>query len=236
MVVLSRTDIEWIAQRVIRAYKKLPVLEDRRIYNISPQILLDHLLKLKTDYCHLSLDRLTLGATIPRVPGKVEIFNASDESELYILDGRTVLIEQDLRDDISQAGRLNMTKAHEAGHHILEMLFPGEYSDSGKKLRYCKEKSKPVIGNWEEWQVDTLASAILMPEDIVRQALLLFGFDERIPMINRIHAKRDYKQFSMIADFLGVSKQALSIKLSRLGLVGRNDFDDPNSLLDIFHD
>ena len=236
MVTLSRNDIERIAQRVIRAYRKLPELQGKRIYNISPQILLDSLLKLKTEYCHLSLDRLTLGATIPRVPGEVEIINDDNQEEKVILDGHTVLIEQDLRDDASQLGRMNMTKAHEAGHHILEIVFPGEYCDGYKKFRCCKEKKKPKIKDWEEWQVETLASAVMMPEDIVRQALLLFGFDERIPMINRVHAKRDYKQFSMIADFLGVSKQALSIRLSQLGLVGRNDFDDPNALLDIFND
>lgn len=236
MVRLSRYDLEKIAQRVIRAYMKLPVFEGKRIYNISPQILLENLLKLRVDYCHLSLDRLTLGATIPRVAGEIEVFDACDESNTVILDGSTVLIEQDLRDDVSQKGRLNMTKVHEACHHILEMLFPGEYCKGNKKLRYCKEKQKPVITDWEEWQVETLSSAIMMPEDIVRQALLLFGFNERIPMINRKHAKRDYQQFSMIADFLGVSKQALSIRLSQLGLVGRNGFDDPDSLLDIFQD
>lgn len=236
MVTLSRNDIERIAQRVIRAYRKLPRFQDKRIYNISPQILLEDLLKLRIDYGHLSLDRMTLGATIPRVAGEVEIYNACDEAEIYLLDGRTVLIEQDLRDDASQKGRHNMTQAHEAGHHILEWLFPGEYSNSSKKLRFCKEKEKPVITDWEEWQVDTLASAILMPEDLVRQALFIFGYEERIPIINRIHAKKDYEKFSMIADFLGVSKQALSIRLSQLDLVGRNDFDDPNSLLDIFND
>ena len=236
MVKLSRYDIEKIAERVIRAYKKLPIFEGKRIYNISPQKLLDNILDLKTEYCHLSLDRLTLGATIPRVAGEIEIFDACDVSKTFLLDGRTVLIEQDLRDDVSQTGRLNMTKAHEAGHHIFELLFPGEYSGTSRKLRYCKEKTKPVIEDWEEWQVETLASAVMMPKDIVRQALFIFGYDDKIPIINRKYAKRDYQQFSMIADFLGVSKQALSIRLSQLGLVGRNDFDDPDSLLDIFQD
>ena len=55
MVRLSRYDLEKIAQRVIRAYMKLPVFEGKRIYNISPQILLENLLKLRVDYCHLSL-------------------------------------------------------------------------------------------------------------------------------------------------------------------------------------
>ena len=236
MVVLSRRDIERIGESVIRKYKELPELSGKRIYNISPQILLENLLKLKIEYCHLSLDRLTLGATIPNVPGQVEIFNAYDESEMYLLDGKTVLIEQDLRDDVSQKGRHNMTQTHEACHHILERFFPGEYSKGNSKLRYSKEEYRPVIKDWEEWQVDTLASVVMMPEDIVKQALYIFGFGNKIPLINRIHAKRDYGQFSMIADFLGVSKQALSIRLSQLGLVGRNDFDDPDSLLNIFYE
>lgn len=236
MVILSRTDIESIAARVIRAYKKLPEFDGRRIYNISPKILIEQLLKLRIEYGHLSLDRLTLGMTIPRSAGEVEIYNACDEAEMYMLDGKTILIEQDLRDDASQKGRHNMTQTHEAGHHILEWLFPGEYSGNSKKLRYCKGTEKPVITDWEEWQVDTLASAVLMPEDLVKQALFIFGYKDKIPFINRIHAKRDYERFSMIADFLGVSKQALSIRLSQLGLVGRNDFDDPDALLDIFND
>lgn len=236
MVCLSRIDIERISERVIRAYKKLPEFENKRIYSISPTILIEHLLKLKIEYGHLSLDRLTLGMTIPQSCGEVEIYNACDEAEMYLLDGQTILIEQDLRDDISQKGRRNMTEAHEAGHHILEMLFPGEYSGGSKKFRYCKETEKPVITDWEEWQVDTLASALLMPREIVKQALFMFGFEERIPIINRKFAKRDYERFSMIADFLGVSKQALSIRLTQLGLVGRNDYDDPDTLLDIFND
>ena len=111
MVCLSRKDIERIAERVIRAYRKLPEFRNKRIYNISPQILLESLLKLRIEYAHLSLDRLTLGATIPRVTGEVEVFNACDETEIYLLDGKTVLIEQDLRDDASQKGRYNITSS-----------------------------------------------------------------------------------------------------------------------------
>ena len=236
MVCLSRNDIERIGERVVQAYKRLPIFEGKRIYNISPTILIEQLLKLKIEYGHLSLDRLTLGMTIPRSCGEVEIYNACDETEMYLLDGRTILIEQDLRDDISQKGRFNMTQAHEAGHHILELLFPGEYSGGSKKYRYCKETQKPVITDWEEWQVDTLGSVVLMPKDLVKQALFMFGFEGRIPIINRKHAKKDYERFSMIADFLGVSKQALSIRLTQLGLVGINNYDDPDSLLDIFND
>ena len=78
MVILSRNDIERIAERVIQAYKKLPEFENKKIYNISPKILLERLLNLRIDYGHLSQDRQTLGVTITRVAGEVEIYNACD--------------------------------------------------------------------------------------------------------------------------------------------------------------
>lgn len=221
----------------MQAYRKLPEFENKKIYNISPKILLERLLKLRINYGHLSQDRQTLGVTITRVAGEVEIYNACDETEIYLLDGRTVLIEQDLRDDATQKGRLHMTQMHEACHHILEWLFPGEYCcGQSKKFRCTKDKGTHVIEDWEEWQVDNLSSAVIMPKDLVIQALYLFGFDGRVPIINRIHAKEEYKQFSMVADFLGVSKQALSIRLSHLGLVDRNNFDDPYALLDVYNE
>ena len=75
MVILSRNDIERIAERVIQAYKKLPEFENKKVYNISPKILLERLLNLRIDYGHLSQDRQTLGVTITRAAGEVEIYN-----------------------------------------------------------------------------------------------------------------------------------------------------------------
>ena len=39
-----------------------------------------------------------------------------------------------------------------------------------------------------------------------------------------------------MAELLGVSKTALSIRLSQLGLVGRNDFYDPYALVNVYKD
>jgi hypothetical protein len=50
-----------------------------------------------------------------------------------------------------------------------------------------------------------------------------------------VYSSEDYWRFSMMAELLGVSKQALSIRISQLGLVERNDFDDPYSIIDVFN-
>ena len=55
-----------------------------------------------------------------------------------------------------------------------------------------------------------------------------------ISVLNRIYARKDYERFSEAAKRLGVSKTALVIRSSQLGLVGRNDLYDPHALVDIF--
>lgn len=134
-------------------------------------------------------------------------------------------------------GRCNFTKSHEAGHQILKMLFPKEYGGNGQMLHFCLAKPpKQKAVNWVEWQANAIASVILMPIDIVKQAMFLFNLGDKIGMINKVYATREYEQFSAMADFLGVSKTALSIRLSQLGLVEKNYFNNPYDLTNVYYD
>jgi len=96
-------------------------------------------------------------------------------------------------------------------------------------------KSKQIT-NWEEWQANTLASELILPRECVERSLFLFGFDERIHMLNRIYAPTQYERFKDMAIFLGVSKKALAIRLKQLGLLENDYYDDPFSLIDVRKD
>lgn len=235
MRCLSRNDLEQIGERVIRAYMKLPGFKEKTIYSISPSVLIEKVLKMRMEYHHLSLDGSVLGVTTAYNDIGYRVFDDRDEEHYYYFNGRTILIERDLKNDITLNGRRHYTEAHEAGHQILRMLFPKDYIATPQKLHFCMAEPVRSEKSWEEWQADVIASVLLMPKHIVKQALFLFGFGDRIPRINRVYSKEDYQRFSMMADFLGVSKQALSIRLSQLGLVERNDFDDPYSIIDVFN-
>lgn len=235
MRCLSRNDLEQIGERVVRSYRKLPEFNGKTIYSIMPSVLIEKVLKLKMEYHHLSLDGSVLGVTTSYSDIGYRVFDIRDEEQYFYFDGKTVLIERDLKDDIALQGRRHYTEAHEAGHQVLSMLFPEDYNVSPQKLHFCMAEPVRSEINWKEWQADTLASVLLMPKDIVKQDLFLFDFGETIPRINRVYSSEDYRRFSMMAELLGVSKQALSIRLSQLGLVERNDFDDPYSLIDVFN-
>ena len=237
MKYLSRKDMEIIGNRVIRAYMRLPDFVGKTIYRITPDVLIRDVLGLNLEYHHLSLDGSVLGLTTAYSDVAYKVFDCADEESYCKLDGKTILIEKDLNDDVSKIGRCNFTKSHEAGHQILKMLFPNEYGGSNKKIHFCLSQPQPHKRlDWEEWQANGIASVILMPEVLIKQAMFLFSLGDKIEMINKVYATYEYEQFSAMADFLGVSKTALSIRLTQLGLVEKNFFSNPYDLTNVYYD
>lgn len=123
---LSRLDIEAIAEKYITAYMELPEVQDMPVYRIEPELFLERVLGLKIDYAHLSYDGTLLGMT-SFVEVMVDVMTAEFEEEHILLDGSTVLVESDLRDDNKRKGRRNFTLMHEGSHQIFKRLFPDEY-------------------------------------------------------------------------------------------------------------
>ena len=118
------------------------------------------------------------------------------------------------------------------------MLFPNDYGRSFKRIHFYLSSQPPSCKtiDWIEWQANGIASAILMPKEIIKQAMFLFSFGEKINIINKVYATKEYEQFSAMANFLGVSKTALSIRLSQLGLIERNYFNNPYDLTNAYYD
>lgn len=115
---------------------------------------------------------------------------------------------------------------------ILKMLFPHDYGAqaSGRSV-HCCYRSNRGNGDWEEWQVETLAAMILLPPECVVRSMERFGLGTQMRLLNRVFAPADYKKFEAMASFMGASKTALSIRMMQLGLLKRNDLSDPYSLV-----
>ena len=83
---LSYNDLDAIADRVFRAYKKLPEVQAAgQVLYVDPELLLKVLLGLTIEYRHLSEDGTTLGITAYEEIG-VEIF------EFLLSFGRQIII------------------------------------------------------------------------------------------------------------------------------------------------
>ena len=234
---LSRMDIEMIAERFTKMYMELPEVKDAQVYRIDPELFLEQVLDLNIRYSHLSYDGSLLGLTAFE-PIAVDVLSESDEEEQVLLDGNTVLIEEDLKNSNGMKGRRNFTLMHEGSHQIFKMLFPNDYGVTQKSagVHYYKansERNKP-ISDWEEWQANALASAILLPKKLIEQGMYLFGFGERIDYLNKVFRPLEYERFSALADFLGSSKKALAIRMKQLGLLKEEYLDNPMRMADIY--
>jgi|GluameStandDraft_1065615.scaffolds.fasta_scaffold10437_2 hypothetical protein len=232
MSYLSRNDLESIAIRVINDYKRLPRFQGQAIAHIDTEILACELCGLRLDdHFHLSRDGMTLGITSD---GKADIlvYGKDREPTIFFLDGATILVERNLRNDPVQKGRYNFTLAHETSHQILSRLFPESKRGARNRVVYNRgQVPRYPIQDWSEWQADCLASALLLPADLVLAVLQRFGFESGIPILNKVFYPEEYEKFCKIAQSLGASKQALVIRLKRLGLLGKEYLSDPYALV-----
>ncbi len=235
---LSRLDIEAIAEKYIMAYLELPEVKDTTVYRIDPELFLTKVLGLNIGYTHLSYDNSILGlTTFDEVV--VEVLNGADEEECILLDGNTVLIESDLKNDNKLRGRRNFTIMHEGSHQIFKRLFPNDYSsvnNRGASVRCYKASGERSgrIKDWEEWQANTLASAILLPASLISKGMYLFGLGKKIECLNKIYRPQEYEKFSALADFLGSSKKALAIRMKQLGLLKKEYLDNPFDMINVY--
>lgn len=235
MKQLTRKYIEGIAEKVLEAYMQLPEIKGTHVYRIDPELLLTKVLGLNIEYAHLTTDGSVLGLTSFEEVG-VGVLDDTDSPMYMCLDGKTVLIEKDLLLDINHQGRKNFTIMHEGGHHIFKMLFPNDYGiKSQEELQFHEfnsEMQHPRV-DWEEWQANTVAAAILLPEELIKQGMYLFGLGEKITCLNKISDRTTYERFSDLATFLGTSKQALAIRMKRLGLLEKEYLDNPFKMIEI---
>lgn len=232
---LSRNDLEQIGADVIRKYKSL--LHVKRLDRLDIDCLAEKLLGLRIDSRHLSLAGDILGLTSFSEIG-VEIFPQSADSldeSIYMLDGKTILIESNLTREGANIGRRNYTVSHETCHHILRYLFPYDYGSKakGRVVRFYYRDRNSGTRDWEEWKVETLAGIILLPVECVLHSVDSFGLGAQIRLLNRVFAPEVYNRFVQMATFLGVSKTALAIRMIQLGLLQRNDLNDPYALISV---
>lgn len=233
MSYLSRKDIEAIAARVFNDYKHLPRFTGVPVAYVDPTILSTELCGLHIDHFHLSRDGLTLGMTSLNEFG-VSVYDDSGQPCIYYLDGATILVEKDLKENASSYGRYNFTLLHETSHQILARMFPNSPRAVQNRIVYYRGRSPQYpIQDWDEWQADNLASALLLPVEVIMQALSRFDLEHGIDVLNKIYRPKEYERFCEMAKLLGASKQALAIRLKRLGLLKKEYLRNPHELVDV---
>lgn len=222
MTYLSRCDIEKIAEQVTRQYKKMYIPSHHICYAVDATKLAE-MLGFKIEYFHITVDGSILGQTSS---GRIwtEIYDEQMKKVFFELDGATILIEKRLLSSPKIAGRKNFTIAHEIAHQIINRLYPEMYNSQNRTFCDYRRSTKPKkeIVDWREWQADALAAALLLPMDVLRDSMFVFGLGEKMKMLSRKYSGTKFELFCEMADYLQISRTALSYRMEQLGLLDNN--------------
>lgn len=222
MQYLSRNDIEEIATRIISQYKQAYVPKRHMCYSVDISSLAS-MLGYEIEYVHLTQDGSILGKTSS---GQIwtRIYDDKMNELYYLLDGYTILVDKRLLASPAMAGRKNFTIAHELAHQIINRTCPGVYGPINATFCDHRRSVKPKceINDWHEWQADALAAALLLPLDALKDAMFMFGLGEKMKLLSKKYSDTNYKRFCEMADYLQVSRAALSYRMEQFGLLENN--------------
>ncbi|MGI5888370.1 MAG: ImmA/IrrE family metallo-endopeptidase [Oscillospiraceae bacterium] len=157
--------------------------------------------------------------TVKRGPESVEI--------LY--PRNTVVISCDIEN-----GRKNFTIAHETAHYALEKYDPQAacFQSEFKPWIGCSSKDYEENISNAESQANRLASSLLMPEKMVKKALAENGRPGKVPMFGKnAFLPADKAMLRKLKEQLGVSYQALVIRLEAMGRIEHRNYDEYLALM-----
>ena len=213
MPILTKLDIEKLSRRVLVNYlRQLDSPPER----IDPIDFSERMLGLRFKATNLLLGKNILGLT-SLADIEITVSYDNGQTQVLVLDGKTAYIDRQLM-DIGNRGRLNFTMMHEAAHHLLGMSLPKE-----RQHIMCRAARTETFDRIE-WQANIMASCLLMPRELVRKTMQELGLGKKSRQANKIYLASDYSKLSRMAEKLGVSKTALSIRLNQLGLMDRYFF------------
>jgi len=233
---ISRKELETLSRKVLRQYLAMC---ECPIDRIDPVDFTEKMCGIKFSFCNLSFYNEMQGLYIHEAEKygiTLEVWGQDGIIESCNTDSQTVFIDERLLND-ELTGLCNFTMMHEAAHRILKAMFPLEYNKphDARSFHYYNCSSRKV-DDWYEWQANALTSCLLLPRELIHKHMSRVGLNGQIRLLNKIFAPREYEQFCTMADNLGVSKTALSIRLDQMGLISRNDFRNPYALVDVYPD
>lgn len=222
MAHLSRNDIERIAEVVLNQYKVMFVPTQHICYTVDVTQLA-RMLGFRIEYVHITADGSILGQTSSGTVWTT-IYDDNMNWMYFELDGSTILVEKRLLNDPRMEGRKNFTIAHEIAHQIINRLHPEMYDPQNRTFCDYRRSNKPKkeITDWREWQADALAAALLLPLDVLQDSMFVFGLGEKMKMLSRKYSSTKFDLFCEMADYLQVSRTALSYRMEQLGLLDNN--------------
>ena len=231
LFILSKDNIEAVARETLSEYApdNLKNPQPLKICELA-----EEKLGLKLDYQNLSPSGEICGL-ISFGDTQLDCYDTMFRPIKLDLEDGTVLIDASLS-SIRLNPRRRFTIAHEVSHRILHRSYHLQTTQSfnfrkaAPTLIACRSsnvenamtnRKKTTDEDWEEWQADFLAAALLMPKDIFIAAAttIISRRTGKRYITQNMNNKLRYDLTKLISDVFVVSHKATEIRLMQLGLV-----------------
>ena len=231
MYCLRNGDFDTIASMVLGEY--LPeALEKPQPVDID--YLIEDCFYLEVKKAHITLEGNILGMMVFQ-DTECEYYDRFYSKVVEELKEATMMIDLSISGDKS-VSRERFTKAHEMSHWICHRSLhsydkiPYEFirspaiacRDASIERYKYSEEFKRSESDWEEWQADRLAAALLMPKDpfinVSQKVIDNCGIRNGI-LVKGYNTEASKRAVSIISKYFMVSRKAAQIRMSQLGLL-----------------
>ena len=240
MYILRRSDMDDIATMILNEYMP-QVLESPAPVNV--RCLAEENYGLLIENRNITIDRTILGL-ISFGTNDLPLYDVMMRPIIETVDDGTVVIDTSLLGR-EQRARYRFTLAHELAHWLVHRSYRSATNQQfqlrtnnlsnyiacrSHNVESCKSHNLTCDSDWEEWQADNLAAAVLMPKET-----FLWATHDAFQMAdvkgNYVYLDGKYRVgydvineiLSRIAEIYLVSLRAAQIRLEQLGYFRREN-------------
>ena len=156
--------------------------------------------------------------------GKRPLWVSRNEERIQVVFPKgTVVMDKVLLHE-NESSRRRFTLGHEGAHSVIAKQNPmqdvGCFHNEFDPERVYTIKEQKELMSFSETQADRLSSVFLMPRFILRKVMKKYKCENGLPVYGwNVFAPEDKLKLRKMADCMGVSFQALVIRLKTLGLL-----------------
>mgnify|MGYP001054699515 CR=1 FL=1 len=233
---ISYSELEELGETIVKAY--LRKTNGCNALCVDIDGLVTDYLGLKVVYENIAEDDPNKIAFLSNGKRPLWVSRNGERIQIVFPKGTAVLDKVLLSE--SESSRRRFTLGHEGAHSVIAKQNPmqdvGCFHNEFDSERVYTIKEQRELMSFSEAQADRLSSVFLMPRFILRKVMKKYNCEKGLPVYGwNVFAPEDKLKLRKISDCMGVSYQALVIRLKTLGLLIQCDLTEylENDLLNI---
>ena len=215
---ISFNELEELGETIVKEYQRKTKRKNALCVDIEG-LVMDYL-GLAVVYENIAEDDPNKIAFLSN--GKRPLWVCHNEQRVSVIFPKgTVVMDKVLLHE-NESSRRRFTLGHEGAHSVIAKQNPMQdvgcfHNEFDPERIYTISEQKELM-SFSETQADRLSSVFLMPRFILRKVMKKFGCENGLPVYGwNVFAPEDKQKLRKMADCMGVSFQALVIRLKTLG-------------------